>query len=93
LYVTQANNANPSLPNAVAYAKHNGPSPAIAELKVVSTNSERTMFKVYAKTQPYASRVGVQVQTGHGYFLKRMVENVADPGAASSVVVSVPFEV
>ena len=93
LYVTQANNANPSLPNAVAYAKHNGPSPAIAELKVVSTNSERTMFKVYAKTQPYASRVGVQVQTGHGYFLKRMVENVADPGAASSVVVSVPFQV
>ena len=93
LYVTQANNANPSLPNAVAYAKHNGPSPAIAALKVVSTNSERTMFKVYAKTQPYASRVGVQVQTGHGYFLKRMVENVADPGAASSVIVSVPFEV
>ena len=93
LYVTQANNANPSLPNAVAYAKHNGPSPSIAELKVVSTNSERTMFKVYAKTQPYASRVGVQVQTGHGYFLKRMVENVADPGAASSVIVSVPFEV
>ena len=93
LYVTQANNANPSLPNAVAYAKHTGPSPAIAELKVVSTNSERTMFKVYAKTQPYASRVGVQVQTGHGYFLKRMVENVADPGAASSVVVAVPFAV
>ena len=93
LYVTQANNVNPSLPNAVAYAKNQGPSPAIAELKVVSTNSERTMFKVYAKTQPYASRVGVQVQTGHGYFLKRMVENVADPGAASSVVVSVPFQV
>ena len=25
--------------------------------------------------------------------VKRMLENVADPGAASSVVVSVPFEV
>ena len=93
LYVSQANNANPALPNAVAYAKHNGPSPAIAELKVVATNSARTMFKVFAKTKPYASCVGVHVQTGHGTFLKSMVENVADPGAASSVVVSVPFEV
>ena len=93
LYVTQANNANPSLPNAVAYAKHNGPSPAIAEIKVASTNPDRTMFKIYVKTNAYASRVGVHVQIGHGYFLKRMVENVANPGAASSVVVSVPFEV
>ena len=93
LYVSQANNANPDLPNAVAYAKNQGPSPSIAEIKVVSTNSDRTMFKVYAKTNPLASRVGVHVQTGHGYFLKSMLENVADPGAASSVVVSVPFQV
>ena len=93
LYVSQANNANPDLPNAVAYAKNQGPSPAIAEVKVVSTNSERTMFKIYVKTNPYASRVGVHVQTGHGYFLKSMLENVADPGAASSVIVSVPFQV
>ena len=91
LYVSQANNANPNLPNAVAYAKNQGPSPAIAAIKVVSTNSDRTMFKVYAKTNPLASRVGVHVQTGHGYFLKSMLENVADPGAASSVIVSVPF--
>ena len=93
LYVSQANNANPDLPNAVAYAKNQGPSPSIAEIKVVSTNSDRTMFKVYAKTNPLASRVGVHVQIGHGYFLKSMLENVADPGAASSVIVSVPFEV
>ena len=93
LYVSQTNNANPDLPNAVAYAKNQGPSPAIAAIKVVSTNSDRTMFKVYAKTNPYASRVGVHVQTGHGYFLKNMIENVADPGAASSVIVSVPFQV
>lgn len=93
LYVAQANNANPDLPNAVAYAKNQGPSPAIAEIKVVSTNSERTMFKIYVKTNAYASRVGVHVQSGHGYFLKSMLENVADPGAASSVIVSVPFQV
>ena len=93
LYVSQANNANPALPNAVAYAKHTGPSPAIAELKVVATNSARTLFKVFAKTQPYASCVGVHVQMGYGTFLKSMLDHVADPGAASSVVVSVPFEV
>ena len=93
LYISQANNANPDLPNAVAYAKNQGPSPAIAAIKVVSTNSDRTMFKIYVKTNPYASRVGVHVQSGHGYFLKSMLENVADPGAASSVVVSVPFQV
>ena len=93
LYISQANNVNPDLPNAVAYAKNQGPSPAIAAIKVVSTNSDRTMFKIYVKTNPYASRVGVHVQTGHGYFLKSMIENVADPGAASSVVVSVPFQV
>ena len=93
LYISQANNVNPDLPNAVAYAKNQGPSPAIAAIKVVSTNSDRTMFKIYVKTNPYASRVGVHVQSGHGYFLKSMLENVADPGAASSVVVSVPFQV
>ena len=93
LYVSQANNANPALPNAVAYAKHTGPSPAIAEIKVASTNPDRTMFKIYVKTNAYASRVGVHVQIGHGYFLKSMLENVANPGAASSVIVSVPFEV
>lgn len=93
LYVSQADNANPALPNAVAYAKHMGPSPSIAELKVVTTNSERTRFKVFAKTQPYASCVGVQVQMGYGTFLKSMLDHVADPGDASSVVVSVPFQV
>lgn len=92
LYVTQCNNADPGKPNTVALLKQLGVSPPIAAIKIVSTNAGRDMFKVYAKTNPYAARVGLDVQVGIGYFVPAMIENVADPGAASSTLAIAPIQ-
>jgi len=90
LYVMQCNNANPDLPNCTAYKVKKGVNSAVDEIKVIATNSERTMFKIFVKTKPYAPRVGVDVNVSIGYFIKGVVENVAQPVSANSWVVDVP---
>lgn len=90
LYVMQCNNANPDLPNCTAYKTKKGLNSAVDEIKVISTNSERTMFKVFVKTKPYAPRIGIDVNVSFGYFIKGVVENVAQPVSANSWVVDVP---
>ena len=91
LYVTQTNNADPGKPNCVSWLKQAGSTPPIKAVKIKSTDPSRTMFKVYVKTNPYAARIGLDIQVGIGYFVPSMLENVADPGAASSTIAIAPI--
>ena len=91
LYVTQTNNADPGKPNCVSWLKQAGSTPPVNAVKIKSTDPSRTMFKVYVKTNPYTARVALDVQVGIGYFVPSMLENVADPGAASSTIAIAPI--
>lgn len=91
LYVTQTNNADPGKPNCVSWLKQAGSTPPINAVKIKSTDPSRTMFKVYVKTNPYAARIALDIQVGIGYFVPSMLENVADPGAASSTIAIAPI--
>lgn len=91
LYVTQTNNGDPGKPNCVSWLKQAGSTPPVNAVKIKSTDPSRTMFKVYVKTNPYTARVALDVQVGIGYFVPSMIENVADPGAASSTIAIAPI--
>ena len=91
LYVTQCSNTDPGKPNSVSWLKQFGANPPINAVKVVSTNGGRSMFKVYVKTNPYTARIALDIRTGIGYFVPSMLENVPDPGAASSTIAIAPI--
>lgn len=92
VFATYAGNANPSLPSVTAFAYHEGSNKPVTAVKIVAKDQYFDKFDIFIQLATYASKIGYEVETTTGYYMKEEALNTTDPGSANANLVNVPFE-